>query len=58
MRQLPMFEWIIVLICLNIPARDFHERQGGACLLFHWDLIRVNFVPVERSQRNCYSNFL
>lgn len=49
MRQLPMLEWIIVLICLDIPTRDLHERQCGACLLFHWDLIWVNFVPVKRS---------
>lgn len=49
MRQLPVLERIIVLICLNIPARDLHEGQGGACLLFHWDLIWVNSVPVKHS---------
>ena len=49
MRQLPVLERIIVLISLNVPARDLHEGQGGACLLFHWDLIRVNSVPVKHS---------
>lgn len=49
MRQFPMLERIIVLISLNIPAWDLHEGQGGARLLFHWDLIWVNFVPVKHS---------
>lgn len=50
-RQFPVLEWIIILISFNIPARDLHEGQGGARLLFHWDLIWVNFVPVNRSPK-------
>lgn len=55
-RQFPMLEWIIVLISFNIPARDLHEGQGGARLLFHWDLIWVNFVPVKRSPEIVIAN--
>lgn len=49
MRQLPVLERIIVLISLNVSAWDLHEGQSGARLLFHWDLIWVNFVPVKHS---------
>lgn len=49
MRQLPVFERVVSLIRLNIASRYLHERQRGSRLLFHWDLIWIDFVPAERS---------
>lgn len=58
MRQFSVLERVVSLIRLNIAARDLHERQRGTRLLFHWDLIGINFVPVERSPSTVIANVI
>lgn len=58
MRQLPMFEWVVSLIRLNIAPRHLHEGQRGSRLLFHWDLIWIDFVSAERSPKNVIANVI
>lgn len=49
MSQFPVLEGVVVFVGLNVSPWDFHKRQGRPGLLFHRDLIWVNFVPANHS---------
>lgn len=58
MSQFPVLKRVIVLIGLDVSARDLHEGQGGPRLLLHWDIIWINFVPAGPSQNTIIANAL
>lgn len=53
MGKFPVLKGVVVLVSLDVAARDLHERQRGAGLLLHRDLPRVHLVPAQSTHSHC-----